>query len=68
MGQTVCVMVSAEDRTRLAAIIGDRSRPLKHVQRAKIVLHSAERLATAEVARRVGSQPSSGMALAAALR
>jgi transposase len=52
MSQTVSVIVSAEDRARLAAIIGDRSRPLKHVQRAKIVLHSADRLATAEVARR----------------
>jgi DDE superfamily endonuclease/homeodomain-containing protein len=52
MSQTVSVIVSAEDRARLAAIVGDRSRPLKHVQRAKIVLHSADRLATAEVARR----------------
>lgn len=52
MGQTVSVIVSAEDRARLAAIVGDRSRPLKHVQRAKIVLHSAERLPTAQVARR----------------
>jgi Homeodomain-like domain len=52
MSQTVSVIVSAKDRARLAAIIGDRSRPLKHVQRAKIVLHSADRLATAEVARR----------------
>jgi hypothetical protein len=41
MGQTVSVIVSVEDRARLAAIIGDRSRPLKHVQRARIVLHSA---------------------------
>jgi transposase len=54
MSQTVSVIVSAEDRGRLAAIIGDRSLPLKHVQRAKIVLHSADRLATAEVARRSG--------------
>lgn len=38
----------------MAAIIGDRSRPLKHVQRARIVLFSAERLAAAEVARRAG--------------
>lgn len=52
MGQTVSVIVSAEDRARLAALIGDRSRPLKHVQRARIVLHSADRLAAAEVARR----------------
>jgi transposase len=52
MGQTVSVIVSAEDRAQLAAIIGDRSRPLKHVQRAKVVLHSADRLSAAEVARR----------------
>jgi transposase len=52
MSQTVCVIVSAEDRARLAAVVGDRRCPLKHVQRAKIVLHSADRLATAEVARR----------------
>jgi transposase len=52
MAQTVSVIVSAADRARLAAIVGDRSRPLKHVQRAKIVLHSADRLPAAEVARR----------------
>jgi DDE superfamily endonuclease/Homeodomain-like domain len=54
MGQTVSVIVSAEDRARLAAIIGDRSRPLKHVQRAKIVVFSADRLPVVEVARRAG--------------
>ena len=52
MAQTVSVIVSAEDRAQLAAIIGDRNRPLKHVQRAKIVLHSADRLPALEVARR----------------
>jgi transposase/transcriptional regulator with XRE-family HTH domain len=54
MAQTVSVIVSAEDRARLAAIAGDRSRPLKHVQRARIVLYSADRLPVLEVARRVG--------------
>ena len=54
MAQDVCVIVGAEDRARLAAIVGDRSRPLKHVQRARIVLFSAERLAVLEVARRAG--------------
>jgi hypothetical protein len=34
MAQELCVIVSAEDRTRLAAIIDDRNRPLKHIQRA----------------------------------
>ena len=52
MAQEVCVVVGAEDCARLAAIIGDRSRPLKHVQRARIVLFSADRLAAAAVARR----------------
>src|SRR6202795_460338 len=54
MAQTVSVIVTAEERARLAAIVGDRSRPLKHVQRARIVLHSADRLPVLEVARRAG--------------
>ena len=54
MAQTVCVIVCTEDRARLAAIIGDRSRPLKHIQRARIVLSSADRLPVLEVAKRVG--------------
>src|SRR5205809_3558153 len=52
MAQTVSVIVSAEERVRLAAIVGDRSRPLKHVQRVRIVLHSADRLPVLEVAHR----------------
>jgi transposase len=52
MAQTVCPLVSAEDRARLAAIVGDRNRPHKHVARARIILHSAERLEVAVVARR----------------
>ncbi len=60
MSQDVCVIVGAEDRARLAAVAGDRSRPLKHVQRARIVLFSADRLSVAEVARRAGvSRPES---------
>lgn len=54
MAQTVCVILRADDRERLAAIVGDRRRPLKHVQRARIVLLSAERLPVLQVARRVG--------------
>src|SRR4029078_2915333 len=52
MAQTVSVIVTAEERVRLAASVGHRSRPLKHVQRARIVLHSADRLPVLEVARR----------------
>jgi len=54
MAQDVWVIVGADERARLAAIVGDRSRPLKHVQRARIVLFSAERLPVLEVARRAG--------------
>jgi transposase len=54
MAQTVCPLVSAEDRARLAAIVADRNRAQKHVLRARIVLHSADRLSVTEVARRTG--------------
>jgi hypothetical protein len=54
MSQTVSVLVSGDDRVRLAAIIADRNRPQKHVQRARIVLLSAERLPVLTVARRAG--------------
>lgn len=54
MAQMVCPWVSAADRQRLAAILADRNRPQKHVARVRIILHSAERLEVAEVARRAG--------------
>ena len=54
MAQTVSVIVSPEDRARLAAVVGDRSRPLKHIQRSRIVLVSAERLPVLTVAGRAG--------------
>ncbi len=59
MAQTVDVIVDAEDRARLAAVVGDRNRLQKHVQRARIVLLSAERLPVLTVANAVGvSRPS----------
>ena len=54
MAQELCVAVSEEDRVHLEAIIGDRTRPVKHVQRARIVLLSAERLPVLQVAGRAG--------------
>ena len=54
MAQTLCPLVSAEDRLRLAAIIGDRNRPQKHVARARIVLLSADGLDVAAIARAAG--------------
>jgi transposase len=35
-----------------AIVCGDRNRPLKHIQRARIILFSAERLPVLEVAAR----------------
>ena len=55
MAQTSCVILTGGDRKRLAAIIADRNRPHKHVQRARILLHSDERLPVLEVARRAGA-------------
>jgi hypothetical protein len=67
MAQTVNVIVPVKDSERLLVIIGDRNRPLKHVQRAKIVLFSAERLPVVEVACQAGlSRPA--MALATKIR
>ena len=55
MAQNVCILLSDEDRTRLAAIVGDRNRSQKHVQRARIVLLSADRLSVLAVARQAGA-------------
>jgi transposase len=54
MAQTVCILLAAADRRRLEQIVADRNRPLKHVQRARIVLLSAERLPVLEIAQRAG--------------
>ena len=54
MAQTVSVILSAEERLQLAAVIGDRNRPHKHMQRVRIVLHSSDRLPVLDVARRSG--------------
>jgi transposase len=55
MAQTVCIFLKDEDRTRLAAVVSDRNRPQKHVQRARIVLLSADRLPVLAVARQTGA-------------
>ena len=54
MAQTVSILLNAADTQRLQQIVGDRNRSLKHVQRAKIVLFSGDRLSVLEVARRAG--------------
>jgi transposase len=54
MAQTVCVILTEAEKARLRAISEDRARPLKHIQRARIVLLSAERLSVLEVAHQAG--------------
>lgn len=51
MAQTVCMLLDDATQSALAAIAGDRSRPLKHILRTRIVLLSAERLPVQELAR-----------------
>ena len=59
MAQTVSPVLNSADRERLTAVVEDRNRPQKHVQRARVILLSAERLTVLEVATRSGvSRPS----------
>src|ERR1700758_3728536 len=54
MAQQVCVVLSAAEREQLAAIAADRNRPRKHIERAQIVLASADRHPAQQVAKRIG--------------
>ena len=51
MAQRVCVVLSATEHEQLAAIVADRNRPRKHVERARTVLASAERHSAQRVAK-----------------
>ena len=54
MAQQECLVVSAAEREQLAAIAGDRNRPRKLVERARIVLASADRQLAQRVAQSIG--------------
>jgi hypothetical protein len=54
MAQTVCVLLSTAEREQLMAIAAYRNRSRKHVERARIVLASADRHSGQQVAQRVG--------------
>src|SRR5690242_9274609 len=54
MAQQVCVVLSTAEREQLAAIAADRNRPRKHVERARIVLASADRHLAQRVAQSIG--------------
>ena len=51
---TVSLLLPAQYSADLQGVIEDRGRPVKHVQRAQIILRSAERLPVLEIAKRVG--------------
>jgi DNA invertase Pin-like site-specific DNA recombinase len=54
MARTVSLLHSAQHSADLRGVIEDRGRPVKHVQRAQIILLSAELLPVLEIAKRVG--------------
>jgi transposase len=54
MAQTVCVIVSALDRERLQAIVADRNRRQRHVERARIVARLGRCGAVQRVAQSIG--------------
>jgi transposase len=54
MAQQVCVVLSIAEREQLAAMAADRNRPRKHVERARIVLASADRHSAQRVAQSIG--------------
>src|SRR6202161_1023184 len=54
MAQTVSLLLSAQHGADLEGVIEDRGRPVKHVQRAQIILLSPERLPVLEIANRIG--------------
>src|SRR5215211_5998479 len=50
----VTIALTAVDRRRLGAIVGNRNVPQKHAWRAEIVLLTADGLGTVEIMRRTG--------------
>lgn len=54
MAQTVCVPLDDANQSAIDVIVGDQSRPLKHILRTRITLLSADRLTVQEVAQQAG--------------
>jgi hypothetical protein len=50
----ISITLTAADRSRLEAIVGNRNAPQKHAWRARIVLLSADGFGTFEIMRRTG--------------
>jgi transposase len=54
MAQTVCVILSAWDQKLLEAVVSDRNRQRKHIERAEVVLVSARGDAVQRIAAQLG--------------
>ncbi|MCC2662434.1 MAG: hypothetical protein K0R41_721, partial [Geminicoccaceae bacterium] len=54
MRKGIEVEVAADDRARLEAIVADRNQRQKHVERARIVLLTADGVGTSAIMRQVG--------------
>lgn len=54
MAQTICIMLQAADRKRLAAIVSDRNCQRKHIERAQVILASAEGGPVQQIALQLG--------------
>lgn len=54
MAQTACIILCPADRERLTAISSDRNRQRKHVERAQVILVSAERGPVQQIASQLG--------------
>src|SRR5271169_6334164 len=54
MREGIDIEVSAADRERLVAVVGDRNSPQKHVWRARIILATGEGCGTAQIMRSAG--------------
>ena len=64
MAQSVCVVVNTADREQLAAIVADRNRPRKHVERVRIVLAFGRSRVGADGGAHGRGQPADGVATA----
>jgi transposase len=54
MAQTVCIILRSADGERLAAIVSDRGRQRKHIERAQVILASVEGGPAQQIAARLG--------------
>ena len=67
MRSNIFVEVTAVERARLEALVGDPQAAQQHVWRARIVLLTADGLGTMEIMRRTGKSTADGVTLAGAV-